>query len=198
MPRFSGNFSTGGAGLPRIAGRMERGAGASLLLRLRMAEYRAGGGSLELPELVVAQGPTGSLGFSGATGRFALGPADAPELAARKVELFFDPLRWKPYLVEVRLTDPVVRARIDEQGRVTLPSLQAWLESLGQSKEKSPYVSDDLAVSFTGLRAFLATPGGMVEVDGDARLARMQPVSAALTLKPTVPCASLPTVAVMR
>jgi hypothetical protein len=133
---------------------------------------------------IAASVEVGSLGFSGATGRFALGPADAPELAARKVELFFDPLRWKPYLVEVRLTDPVVRARIDEQGRVTLPSLQAWLESLGQSKEKSPYVSDDLAVSFTGLRAFLATPGGMVEVDGDAKLARMQPVSAALTLKP--------------
>jgi hypothetical protein len=133
---------------------------------------------------IAASVAVGSLGFSGATGRFALGPADAPELAAKRIELFFDPLRWMPYLVDVRLTDPVVRARIDEQGRVTLPSLQAWLESLGRSKEKSPYVSDDLAVSFTGLRALLATPGGTVEVDGDARLVRMQPVSAALTLKP--------------
>lgn len=64
-PRFSGNFSTGGAGLPRIAGRMERGGGNDLVLRMRMAEYRVGGGSLALPELVVAQGKGGTLGFSG-------------------------------------------------------------------------------------------------------------------------------------
>lgn len=133
---------------------------------------------------VTASVEVGALGFSGASGRFALGPADAPELAAERIELFFDPLRWTPYLVEVRLTDPVVRAKVDEQGWVTLPSLQAWLESLGQSKEKSPYVSDDLAVSFTGLRAFLATPGGAIEVDGDAKLAKMRPVSAALTVRP--------------
>ncbi|WEK47301.1 MAG: YdbH domain-containing protein [Candidatus Andeanibacterium colombiense] len=63
--RFAGNFSTGGAGLPRIAGRMERGANNELLLRMRMAEYRAGRSSLELPELVVAQAPGGALGFSG-------------------------------------------------------------------------------------------------------------------------------------
>ncbi|MBO9603143.1 MAG: YdbH domain-containing protein [Novosphingobium sp.] len=64
-PRFAGNFSTGGTGLPRIAGRMERGAKGELLLRMRMAEYRAGRGTLELPELVVAQGTGGKLGFAG-------------------------------------------------------------------------------------------------------------------------------------
>ena len=133
---------------------------------------------------VAASVEIGTLGLSGASGRFALGLSGAPELAADGIELFFDPLRWKPYLVEVRLTNPVVRARVGEDGRVTLPALQAWLDTLGQSKEKSPYVSDDLAVSFTGLRALLTTPGGAVEVDGDAKLVRMRPVSAALTVKP--------------
>ena len=133
---------------------------------------------------VAATVEVGTLGLSGASGRFALGPAAAPEVAADSIELFFDPLRWQPYLVEVRLKNPVVRARIDDNGKVTLPALQAWLDSLGASKEKSPYVSDDLAVSFTGLRALLATPGGTMEVDGNAKLVKMLPVSAALTVKP--------------
>ncbi len=133
---------------------------------------------------IAASVAVGRLGLSGASGRFALGPADAPELAADGVELFFDPLRWTPVLVEVRLRNPLVRARIGEDGKVTLPSLQAWLDSLSRSKEKSPYVSDDLAVSFTGLRAYLATAGGTLEFDGDAKLVKMKPVAAALTLKP--------------
>lgn len=126
----------------------------------------------------------GMLGLSGVSGRFALGPTDVPELAAEKIELFFDPLRWQPYLVEVRLVNPVVRAKVDERGRVTLPSLQAWLDSLGQSQEKSPYVSDDLAIAFTGLRALLATPAGAIEINGDARIVHNRPVSLALSLKP--------------
>jgi hypothetical protein len=133
---------------------------------------------------VAASVEIGSLGLSGVSGRFALGPAAAPDVAADSIELFFDPLRWRPYLVEVRLKNPVVRAKVGEDGKITLPSLQAWLDSLSQSKEKSPYVSDDLAVSFTGLRALLATPAGAVEIDGDARLVKMRPVSAALTVKP--------------
>src|SRR5215813_10478066 len=55
-----------------------------------------------------------TLGFSGASGRFTLGPADAPDIAAEKIELKFDPLRWMPYVVEVRLVNPVIRARMDE------------------------------------------------------------------------------------
>ena len=65
-PRFTGNFSTGGAGLPQLAGRMEsRGGSSDAVLRMRMAPYRVAGGELELPELVVAQASSGALGLSG-------------------------------------------------------------------------------------------------------------------------------------
>jgi hypothetical protein len=133
---------------------------------------------------VTADIQIGGLGLSGVSGRFALGPRGAPELAADSVELFFDPLRWSPYLVEVRLVNPLVRARVDDQGRVTLPSLQTWLNSLSQSNEKSPYVSDDMVVAFTGLRALLATPAGPMEINGSARLVKNMPEELALSLKP--------------
>jgi hypothetical protein len=64
-PRIAGNLSTGGAGLPRIVGRMERAPAGNAVLRLRMAEYLAGGSKLAIPELVLAQAPGGALGFSG-------------------------------------------------------------------------------------------------------------------------------------
>lgn len=68
-PRLAGNFSTGGAGLPRIAGRMEQGARGATLVRMTMAEYRAGSGvdaaRLALPQLVVAQTRSGALEFTG-------------------------------------------------------------------------------------------------------------------------------------
>ncbi len=126
----------------------------------------------------------GSLGFSGVSGSFALGRAGAPDVSARRIEVRFDPLRWIPYIVEVRLVDPVVRARIGDDGHVTLGSLQPWLDSLSKSGGKSSYVSDDLAVSLTGLRALLATPAGALEVDGDLKLARNLPVSASLRARP--------------
>ena len=66
-PRFSGNLATGGAGLPRIVGRMERSPSGGTVLRLRMAEYAAGSSSVAIPELVLAQGANGALGFSGRT-----------------------------------------------------------------------------------------------------------------------------------
>ncbi|HYS45295.1 MAG TPA: hypothetical protein VEM35_02585, partial [Rhizomicrobium sp.] len=55
----------------------------------------------------------GQLGMAGVSGRFSLGPRDAPEISAERIELRFDPLRWLPYVVEVRLVNPVVRARVD-------------------------------------------------------------------------------------
>lgn len=64
-PRLSGNLVTGGPGLPQISGRMERPAGGSAVLRLTMADYRAGSSRLAVPQLIVAQAAGGALGFSG-------------------------------------------------------------------------------------------------------------------------------------
>jgi hypothetical protein len=126
----------------------------------------------------------GTLGFSGVSGRFALGKG--PELSAERIELHFDPLRWTPYVTEVRLVNPVVRAAVDANGKVSLGSLQSWIDSLSRQQGKSRFVSDDLAVSLTGLRLLLATPGGPLEVDGDVQLVKNLPVSIALRAKPAV------------
>lgn len=66
-PRFAGNFATGGKGLPRIDGTMERQGRGGAQFHLAMADYAVGGGRLAVPELVVVQMPDGALGFSGET-----------------------------------------------------------------------------------------------------------------------------------
>jgi len=152
------------------------------LVRARLAEEAAQ--SYFRQHGIDADVHIGALGFAGVSGSFALGPADAPTLSARNIELRFDPLRWTPYVVEVRLDAPVLRASIDEAGHVNLPGLQAWLDDLAKEKGSSDYVSDNLAVSLSGLRALLRTPGGAVEIDGDVKLVKNAPVTAALTVKP--------------
>ncbi|HJT43973.1 MAG TPA: YdbH domain-containing protein [Rhizomicrobium sp.] len=126
----------------------------------------------------------GSLGLSGVSGRFALGPKAAPEISAERIELYFDPLRWLPYVVEVRLVNPVVRAGVDEKGKTTLGSLQDWIDSLNRQQGKSRFVSDDLAVALTGLRLLLTTPAGALDVGGDIKLVKNLPVSARLQARP--------------
>lgn len=64
-PRLAGNFFTGGDGLPRIAGRMERQPGERLTMRLTMPGYRAGTSSIAVPALTLVQLADGALGFSG-------------------------------------------------------------------------------------------------------------------------------------
>ncbi|NMN03529.1 hypothetical protein FHT19_000685 [Novosphingobium sp. SG919] len=66
-PRFAGNFVTGGNGLPRISGTMERRGRAGAQFHLAMADYAVGGGRLAVPELVVVQMPDGAMGFAGQT-----------------------------------------------------------------------------------------------------------------------------------
>ncbi|HWM62194.1 MAG TPA: hypothetical protein VNN98_08570, partial [Rhizomicrobium sp.] len=127
----------------------------------------------------------GALGLSSASARFALGPPEAPDISADRIELHFDPLSWIPRVVEVRLVNPVVRARLGADGKLTLGSLQDWIDSLNRQQGKSRFVSDDLAVSLTGLRLLLATPGGALEVAGDAKLVKNLPVSLALRAQPT-------------
>jgi hypothetical protein len=133
---------------------------------------------------VTASVKIGALGLSGASGSFSLGPSDAPDFSAEHIELRFDPLRWIPYVTEVRLIHPVLRAQVTTDGKVRLGSLQAWLDSLRQQQGKSRFVSDDLVVSLEGLRALLATPAGRAEVDGDVRLVKNLPASADLALRP--------------
>jgi len=124
------------------------------------------------------------LGLSGVSGRFALGPADAPDVSADRIELRFDPLQLMPRVVEVRLVNPVIRASVAENGAVRLPSLQNWIDSLRSAQGQSRFVSEDLAVALTGLRAILASPYGALELDGDVKLVRNLPVFAALGIKP--------------
>jgi hypothetical protein len=126
----------------------------------------------------------GALGLSGGSGRFALGPRDNPTISAERIELYFDPLRWIPRVVEVRLVNPVVRARLDESGKVRLEALQEWIDSLQQQEGKSRFVSDDLAVSLTGLRLLFTTSSGALDVGGDVKLVRNVPVSASLRVRP--------------
>ncbi|MEY4964654.1 MAG: hypothetical protein RL274_237 [Pseudomonadota bacterium] len=126
----------------------------------------------------------GTLGLSGGSGRFALGPRSNPTVSAEGIELYFDPLSWIPRVVEVRLVRPLVRARLDEGGKVRLEALQDWIESLGQQQGKSRFVSDDLAISLTGLRLLLTTPSGALDVGGDVKLVRNIPVSASLRAQP--------------
>jgi len=124
------------------------------------------------------------LGFAGVSARFALGPAETPEISAKRIELHFDPLRWMPYVTEVRLVDPVVRVRVDESGKPDFGSLQAWIDSLSRQQSKSDYVSDDLAVSLRGLRVFLATPAGAIQLAGDVALRKNLPVTINLQAQP--------------
>lgn len=64
LAQIAGNVSTGGPGLPRITGQVTQGAGG-LRARLAMADYRAGDGSLAIPELLLTQARNGMLSFSG-------------------------------------------------------------------------------------------------------------------------------------
>ncbi len=68
-PRLAGNFATGGAGLPQIAGRLDRQPGGRLVTTMTMADYRApdagGDAHIALPRLTLVQLANGALGFSG-------------------------------------------------------------------------------------------------------------------------------------
>ncbi|MFM2302421.1 MAG: hypothetical protein RLZZ84_2157, partial [Pseudomonadota bacterium] len=64
-PRLSGSISTGGAGLPRFAGAIQRSPDGRAGARFAMAEYRAGSARIALPLLTLAQTAGGEIGFSG-------------------------------------------------------------------------------------------------------------------------------------
>lgn len=62
---ISGNFVTGGEGLPRIVGRMEGGSADGATLRLTMAPYVADDASLAIPNFIAVRRGNGAIGFSG-------------------------------------------------------------------------------------------------------------------------------------
>lgn len=64
-PRVTGNFTTGGTGLPQAWGRMETDEDGHLALHAAMEDYHAGTARLAVPRLDLAQGPDGALGFTG-------------------------------------------------------------------------------------------------------------------------------------
>jgi len=137
VPRFAGNFATGGADLPRIAGRMDQQADGRVQARLSMAEYAAGASRLAIPELALVQGADGSLGFSGqarASGALPGGharnlllplsgnwsPARGLVLWRECVPLRFDSLRFANLTLERRgltLCPPSGRAIVQYDGR---------------------------------------------------------------------------------
>ncbi|WP_137679471.1 intermembrane phospholipid transport protein YdbH family protein [Aurantiacibacter suaedae] len=85
LPRFDGNFLTGGAGLPRISGRMEQTPGEPLSLRMSMAEYNAGDASLAIPALRMTQARNGTISFAGRA--FASGAVPGGSVRGAEVPL---------------------------------------------------------------------------------------------------------------
>ncbi|WP_395327136.1 YdbH domain-containing protein [Novosphingobium sp. BL-8H] len=64
-PVITGNFASGGQGLPQVSGRMETAANGRLALSVTMPEYRAGDSRLALPHLSLAQSADGAMTFAG-------------------------------------------------------------------------------------------------------------------------------------
>lgn len=60
-----GNFITGGAGLPRINGRMSQDQAGSFALRLAMADYQAGDSRVAIPRFTAERSAGGAYRFTG-------------------------------------------------------------------------------------------------------------------------------------
>jgi hypothetical protein len=135
---------------------------------------------------VVSDVTISRLEWSGLAGRFALGDARAPTISADEVQAVFDNSGWLPKVVALRVEHPVVRARVDANGTVSLPDLQAWIDKITSGPAgHSRFVSDDLAVDLQNLRAIVTTPGGVVDLSGNAQMKRGAPTFADVTAQPT-------------
>ncbi|MGN6515424.1 MAG: hypothetical protein ACTHLR_06250, partial [Rhizomicrobium sp.] len=155
------------------------------LLRAPIAETLIG---LYFKEQGIASEVTISrLEWSGLAGRFALGDARAPTVSADDVEAVFDDSGWLPRLIALRVVHPVVRARVDADGTVTLPDLQAWIDRITSGPAgHSRFVSDALVVDLQDLRAIVTAPGGLLDLGGQARIERGALSWADVTAQPTV------------
>ena len=136
---------------------------------------------------VVSDVTINRLEWSGLAGRIALGNARAPAVSASDVDVVFRHDGWLPQVAAVRIVQPVVRARVDADGTVTLPDLQAWINRITSGPAgKSQFVSDDLAVDLEKLRVIAATPGGTLDLSGNAQMKRNALVSLNVVAQPTV------------
>ncbi len=120
-------------------------------------------------------------GLSGASGRFALGPRRRRNLRRREWNCFSIRCAGSLTSCEVRLVNPVVRAKVDELGRVTLPSLQAWLDSWAREREIALRQRTTLPLPSPACARCWRRPQACVEINGDAKIVRNRPVSLALT-----------------
>ena len=80
---LAANFSTGGAGLPRITGRMEERDDGMRSMVLTMADYVAGDARLAVPQLRIMQSAAGAISLSGrvlASGTFPGGSVEGLDL----------------------------------------------------------------------------------------------------------------------
>ncbi len=80
---LAGNLALAGRDLPRLTGRMERGANGAGVFRLRMEDYAVGGDRLAIPAMTLTQSPGGALGFAGtilASGALPGGSVEGLEL----------------------------------------------------------------------------------------------------------------------
>lgn len=155
------------------------------LLRVPIAETLIG--AYFKGQGIVSDVSISRLEWSGLAGRFALGDAKAPALSADDVDVVFSGEGWLPQIVGVRVVRPVVRARVDANGTVTLPAVQSWIDSITSGPAgRSRFVSDDLAVDLQGLRAIATTPGGVADLSGNAHMKRGALVSLDLAARPMV------------
>lgn len=65
LPQITGNFTTGGQGLPQLWGRVERAEDGHLAMNVSMPDYRAGSASVGIPRLALEQNHGGALTFTG-------------------------------------------------------------------------------------------------------------------------------------
>src|SRR5581483_11670971 len=97
---------------------------------------------------------------SGAQGELTLGTSEAPGFYAPRVEIDFNPEKTIPEIVAIRAHDAVVRATVDADGTIRVPSLQAWIDRITAPGPRSRFVSPDLVITVDRARVLLTTPYG--------------------------------------
>lgn len=65
LMHLSGSFLTGGVGMPRIVGRMEREGSGRVSLNVKMPAYQAERASLSIPDMAISMANSGAVAFSG-------------------------------------------------------------------------------------------------------------------------------------